>query len=110
MSNPSPKSTFVSLTNTTTGYVGYEPVRKAVVVARQGTDFGKRTWTRFETMDTLLIPFFAVSAIITDAKVGLRALDKKLFPGVSSSVKVHAGFADAQARCVHIQPTKHEIP
>ncbi len=34
---------------------------------------------------------------MTDINIGLKSLDSTLFPGVSSSVQVHSGFADAHA-------------
>lgn len=61
-------------------FVGYDPNLKSVVVAYQGSDFSK---------------FFP---LITDAKFILKPLDSKLFPGISSSVKTHDGFGDAQKR------------
>lgn len=40
-------------------------------------------------------------AIATDANVFFKELDSSLFPGVSSSVKVHSGFANEQAKWVY---------
>ncbi|KAJ3487874.1 hypothetical protein NLI96_g3231 [Meripilus lineatus] len=61
-------------------FVGYDPTLKTVIVSHQGTDTSK------------LMP------ILTDANIILRKFDSTLFPGISSDVKVHDGFADSQAR------------
>ncbi|EPQ56167.1 lipase [Gloeophyllum trabeum ATCC 11539] len=61
-------------------YVGYDPGLKTVIVAHQGTDTEK------------IIPD------LTDADIILESLDPSLFPGVSSSIQVHQGFASTQAR------------
>ncbi|KAF9269341.1 lipase [Marasmius fiardii PR-910] len=61
-------------------YVGYDPTLKTVIVGHQGTDFSK------------------IDAVLTDASFVLVNLDSTLFPGVSSSVKVHSGFQDEQAK------------
>jgi hypothetical protein len=61
-------------------YVGYDPSLQTVIVGHQGTDTSK------------LLP------ILTDANFFLRSLSTSLFPGISSSVKVHDGFADAQEK------------
>ncbi|KAI0765188.1 alpha/beta-hydrolase [Fomes fomentarius] len=61
-------------------FVGYWPDQKAVVVAHEGTDP-----TQF-------------LSVLTDANIPLKNLDSKLFPGVSSSVQVHGGFADQHAK------------
>ncbi|KAJ8454174.1 hypothetical protein ONZ45_g19406 [Pleurotus djamor] len=61
-------------------YVGYDPSLKTVIVAHQGTDFSK------------LVP------TLTDADFFFDTLDSKLFPGISSSIKVHNGFSTAQAK------------
>jgi hypothetical protein len=37
-------------------------------------------------------------AMATDANAFLESLDPSLFPGVSSSVEVHSGFANEQAK------------
>jgi len=60
-------------------YVGFSPSQATVVVAHQGTDTSK------------------IQADITDANAHLESLDATLFPGVSSSIKVHSGFANQQA-------------
>lgn len=36
-------------------------------------------------------------SVLTDANIILSSLSTALFPGVSSSVKVHSGFKDAHA-------------
>ena len=35
---------------------------------------------------------------MTDVNIVMKSLDTTLFPGVSSSVQVHGGFADEHAR------------
>lgn len=60
-------------------FVGFDPTLKTVVVAHQGTDTSK------------ILP------VLTDADIFMKKLDSTLFPGISSSVEVHAGFADAQS-------------
>ncbi|KAF9466209.1 lipase [Collybia nuda] len=61
-------------------YVGYDPALKTVVVGYQGTDVSK------------ILP------VLTDADFFLETLSTSLFPGISSSIEVHNGFRDAQAR------------
>jgi len=60
-------------------FVGYDSGLKTVIVSHQGTDTSH------------ILP------IITDANFFLTSLDSSLFPGVSSSVEVHNGFAESQA-------------
>ncbi|KAF8735127.1 hypothetical protein AX14_002690 [Amanita brunnescens Koide BX004] len=61
-------------------YVGFSPSLSSVVVAHQGTDFSK------------------IEAIATDIDVIQERLDSTLFPGISSSIEVHSGFANEQAK------------
>ncbi|KAI1786144.1 lipase [Ganoderma leucocontextum] len=61
-------------------YVGFDSTLKEVIVSHQGTDTSE------------LLP------ILTDGDIILEKLDKKLFPGVSTSVEVHSGFAGTQSR------------
>ncbi|GLB41568.1 putative alpha beta-hydrolase [Lyophyllum shimeji] len=61
-------------------YVGYDPALDTVIVGYQGSDASK------------ILP------LITDIDVVLTRLDNSLFPGINSSVEVHAGFGAAQAR------------
>ncbi|KAF8604804.1 alpha/beta-hydrolase [Ceratobasidium sp. AG-I] len=61
-------------------YVGYYPALKSVVVSNQGTDPSK------------IVP------LLIDGDFILDTLDTTLFPGVSSSVKTHNGFQEAQKR------------
>jgi len=61
-------------------YVGFSPSQNTVIVAHQGTDLSE------------------IQAIATDINVELVSLDPSLFPGVSASVKVHHGFANAQEK------------
>lgn len=49
--------------------------------------------------DVLLICYISV-ADLTDIDIEKTTLDPTLFPGVSSSVEVHEGFANEQAKCV----------
>lgn len=60
-------------------YVGYDPSLKTIIVAHQGTDP-----SQFE-------------ADLTDADFSLATLSTSLFPGISSSIECHNGFASAQA-------------
>ncbi|KAI0075336.1 lipase class 3 family protein [Panus rudis PR-1116 ss-1] len=60
-------------------YVGFDPTLKTIIVAHQGTDTG----------DLL--------SDLTDLDFSLTGLNSTLFPGVSSDVQVHSGFADEQA-------------
>lgn len=61
-------------------YVGFSPSQQTVVVAHQGTNPSK------------------IQAIATDITAFQANLDSSLFPGISSSVQVHNGFADEQAK------------
>ncbi|PPQ80915.1 hypothetical protein CVT25_014335 [Psilocybe cyanescens] len=61
-------------------YVGFSSSQASVIVGHQGTDFSK------------------IAADATDADAFLESLDSTLFPGVSSSVKAHSGFANEQAK------------
>ncbi|GLB41590.1 putative alpha beta-hydrolase [Lyophyllum shimeji] len=61
-------------------FVGFAPTQNTVIVSHQGTDTSK------------------IQADLTDANAGLGNLDSSLFPGVSSSVEVHQGFAAEQAK------------
>ncbi|CAE6451903.1 unnamed protein product [Rhizoctonia solani] len=61
-------------------FVGYYPALNSVVISNQGTDASK------------FVP------ILIDADFRLDQLDTKFFPGVSSSVKTHNGFQEAQKR------------
>ncbi|KAG6381819.1 Alpha/Beta hydrolase protein [Boletus reticuloceps] len=60
-------------------YVGYDPSLDTVIVAHQGTNPDE-----FE-------------ADLTDADFFLTNVDSTLFPGISSDIEVHDGFADDQA-------------
>lgn len=61
-------------------YVGYDPTLETVIVSHQGTDASQ------------------IEADLTDANFFLESLDSTLFPGVSSSVEVHDGFKNEQAK------------
>jgi len=59
-------------------FVGYDPTHQAIIVSHQGTDPAK------------ILP------LITDINIIFTPLNPNLFPGVSSDVQVHDGFANAQ--------------
>jgi len=61
-------------------YIVHDPTTQSIVVAHQGTDSSK------------------ILSIANDVKVLLKPLDRKLFPGVSSSIKTHEGFAETFGR------------
>ncbi|KAF7968057.1 hypothetical protein HWV62_32079 [Athelia sp. TMB] len=61
-------------------YVGFEPSLNTVIVAHQGTDSHN------------------ILTLLEDADVVLEPLSPSLFPGISGSIEVHAGFAGEQAR------------
>ncbi|KIJ65457.1 hypothetical protein HYDPIDRAFT_174924 [Hydnomerulius pinastri MD-312] len=61
-------------------FAGYDPSLDTVIVSHQGTDPGR------------ILP------LITDADFSLAKLDPSLFPSISTSVEVHNGFKEAQAR------------
>ncbi|KAM6497181.1 lipase class 3 family protein [Amanita muscaria] len=61
-------------------YVGFSPSLNSVIVAHQGTDTTK------------------IQAIATDVNAFQESLDSNLFPGIDSSVEVHNGFANEQAK------------
>ncbi|KZT69278.1 lipase [Daedalea quercina L-15889] len=60
-------------------FVGYDPTLDSVVVSHQGTN-----------VDDIL-------PLIEDADIVMTNPDSTLFPGLSSDIEVHSGFADAQA-------------
>ncbi|KAF7289449.1 Glucan 1,3-beta-glucosidase 3 [Mycena chlorophos] len=60
-------------------FVGYDPTLKSVIVAHQGTDPSE------------------ILSDVTDTKFFLKSLNSTLFPGISSSVEAHTGFASDQA-------------
>ncbi|KAJ3761776.1 lipase class 3 family protein [Lentinula raphanica] len=61
-------------------FVGYDATLKSVIVSHQGTDTSE------------------ILSVITDIEFSQKAIDTSLFTGVSSSVKVHTGFEDEQAK------------
>lgn len=67
-------------TDTQFWFVGFEPSSKNVIVAHQGTDFS------------------SIKAILVDADIIKTSLDQTLFPGISSSIEVHQGFAESHSR------------
>ncbi|OAX37649.1 alpha/beta-hydrolase, partial [Rhizopogon vinicolor AM-OR11-026] len=60
-------------------FVGYDPNLQTVIVSHQGTNPSK------------ILP------LVTDGNFFLTNLDSTLFPGISSNIKVHNGFRNAQA-------------
>ncbi|OSX64054.1 hypothetical protein POSPLADRAFT_1039271 [Postia placenta MAD-698-R-SB12] len=60
-------------------YVGYDPTLETVIVSHQGTDPEE------------ILP------LVTDADIVKTNLDSSLFPGLSTDIEVHKGFADAQS-------------
>ncbi|KAH9926973.1 Alpha/Beta hydrolase protein [Fomitopsis serialis] len=60
-------------------FVGYDPTLDTVVVSHQGTD------------PEDILP------LLTDGDAVLTNLNSSLFPGVSSDIEVHQGFADSQS-------------
>ncbi|KAF7357021.1 Lipase [Mycena venus] len=61
-------------------FVGVDQTLGTVIVSHQGTDSSK------------ILP------LVTDADFFLGSLDPTLFPGVSSSIEVHSGFRNEQAK------------
>ncbi|KAF8623158.1 hypothetical protein AX17_007546 [Amanita inopinata Kibby_2008] len=61
-------------------YVGFSPSLNSVVVGHQGTNFSQ------------------IQADLTDLDIIMEKLNPTLFPGIDSSVKVHSGFANEQAK------------
>ncbi|KAF9026312.1 lipase [Hymenopellis radicata] len=61
-------------------YAGYSPSLASVVVAHQGTNPSE------------------IEALLTDGNLVFDSLDSDLFPGISSDIQVHAGFASTQAQ------------
>ncbi|KAL6307289.1 lipase [Sparassis latifolia] len=60
-------------------YVGFDPTLDSVIVAHQGTDPA------------------ALLADLTDVNLIQEALDPTLFPGLSTDILVHSGFANEQS-------------
>ncbi|EDR15374.1 uncharacterized protein LACBIDRAFT_301626 [Laccaria bicolor S238N-H82] len=81
-------------------YVGFSPSQKTVIVAHQGTDATKcMLCVILGNRISLMSFFFSYSETdATDADVVLEPLDSTLFPGISSSIEVHSGFAFEQAK------------
>ncbi|PPR00191.1 hypothetical protein CVT26_009043 [Gymnopilus dilepis] len=71
-------------------YVGYSPSQKSVIVAHQGTDPS--------SAPPQLVVLNYREADATDANAFLESLDSSLFPGLSSSIEAHSGFANEQAK------------
>ncbi|OAX37652.1 alpha/beta-hydrolase [Rhizopogon vinicolor AM-OR11-026] len=60
-------------------FVGYDPKLDTVIVSHQGTNPSE------------------IFPLVTDANFFMTGLNSTLFPGISSNIKVHNGFKDAQA-------------
>ncbi|KAG6819835.1 hypothetical protein H0H93_008092 [Arthromyces matolae] len=76
-------------------FVGYSPSQSTVIVSHQGTDTSK------------------LEADLTDVEFVLTNLGSTLFPGISSSVKVHDGFGKEQAQSVQthsFSPKETNVP
>ncbi|KAJ7132294.1 lipase [Mycena epipterygia] len=61
-------------------FVGYSPSLKRVIVSHEGTRLN------------------AIVSMLTDASLIQKPLDSTLFPGISSDIWVHWGFADEHAK------------
>ncbi|GBE86690.1 Alpha/Beta hydrolase protein [Sparassis latifolia] len=61
-------------------FVGYDPALETVIVSHQGTNTSE------------ILP------LVTDVDIVFTNLDSTLFPGLSSSIEVHSGFANEQAK------------
>ncbi|RPD59102.1 lipase [Lentinus tigrinus ALCF2SS1-7] len=61
-------------------YVGFDPTLGEVIVGHQGTDTSE------------ILP------VLEDGDIILETLDSGLFPGLSSDIKAHMGFAGSQSR------------
>ncbi|KAJ7708834.1 lipase [Mycena rosella] len=61
-------------------FVGVDMTLGTVIVSHQGTDPSQ------------------ILALVTDSDFFLESLDPTLFPGLSSSIEAHSGFADEQAK------------
>lgn len=54
--------------------------------------------TQLQTKGSQFICCMYSEAVATDADILLESLDTILFPGVSSSIEAHSGFANEQAK------------
>ncbi|CAK5278174.1 unnamed protein product [Mycena citricolor] len=73
-------------------YVGYDAALQTVVVAHQGTSNN-------------------ILSILTDATFALGPLNATLFPNIPAGIRVHSGFANAQARTAEtiLSTVKHAL-
>lgn len=80
-------------------FVGYWPDQNAVVVAHQGTNP-----TQLSVLHSLMtiveanICIFPSLSDLTDVDIITENLNSTLFPGVSTDIYVHSGFANEQAQ------------
>ena len=91
---------FWRLTPIRLGYVGFSPSQQTVIVAHQGTVPSKMHARRHSWKSNIAyVIFFSYSeADATDVEVPLQPLNPTLFPGISSSIEAHSGFANEQAK------------
>jgi hypothetical protein len=82
------------------GYVGFDPTLKTIIVAHQGTDTSKlyvlRVHHHLTFFPTLSPP--SRFTVLTDANFIPAPLNPTLFPGLPFTVLVHAGFAIEHAQ------------
>ncbi|KIM35591.1 hypothetical protein M413DRAFT_79247 [Hebeloma cylindrosporum] len=79
-------------------YVGFSPSQASVIVGHQGTDTSQMQVMLTTRNKIHLIFLFYSEADATDANAFLGSLDPTLFPGVSSFIESHDGFANEQAK------------
>lgn len=78
------------------GYVGYDRNLNTVIVAHQGTN-PSEMHVKIDPAYFMFSYNFSRESLVTDGDFFLKNLDSALFPGISSSIEVHSGFADEQA-------------
>lgn len=86
------------------GYVGYDPNLETIIVSHAGTNTSEMWALLHIILDDcwqLLVFLMILSlSLLTDANIIRSPLDSTLFPGLSSDITVHDGFADAQSKWV----------
>lgn len=93
IAHPDAAARLTYLDSSTTGFVGYDATLKTVIVSHKGTNTSEMC-VSWRTMLTVLLTKYHISEpLLTDADDILSKLDSSLFPGISSSVKVHSRFA-----------------
>jgi hypothetical protein len=78
-------------------YVGYDPDLDTVVVGHQGTN-PEKMYAILPFGLSLPLKHTRSIPLVEDSDFFLDSLDPDLFPGIASSVQVHNGFRDSQAR------------